>query len=43
MFNLSKNCVINKFLPKTLFYKKLGLSTTLKEEFVNLIENIIWK
>lgn len=43
MFNLSKNCVINKFLPKTLFYKKLGLSTTLKDEFVNLIEKIIWK
>lgn len=43
MFNLPKSCEVNKFIPKKTFYEKIGISTTIKNEFVNLIDKIVWK
>lgn len=43
MFNLPKNCEVNRFIPKKTFYEKIGISTTIKNEFVNLIDKIVWK
>ena len=43
MFHLPKNCEVNKFIPKKVFYEKAGISISLKNEFVNLIDKIIWK
>lgn len=42
MFNLPKECYVNKFLPKKIFYENVGVSTGVKEEFVNLIDRITW-
>ena len=35
MFELPKNCYVNKFLPKKVFYEKVGVSFGVKDEFVN--------
>ena len=43
MFNLPKSCEVNRFIPKKNFYEKIGISTTIKNEFVNLIDKIVWK
>ena len=42
MFELPKNCYVNKFLPKKVFYEKVGVSSGVKDEFVNLIDRITW-
>lgn len=42
MFELPKKCYVNKFLPKKIFYEKVGVSSGVKEEFVNLVERITW-
>ena len=42
MFNLPKECYVNKFLPKKVFYEKVGVSSGVKDEFVNLIDRITW-
>ena len=42
MFDLPKKCYVNKFLPKKIFYEKVGVSSGLKDEFVNLVERITW-
>ncbi len=42
MFNLPKECYVNKFLPKKIFYEKVGVSSSTKEEFVNLVDRITW-
>lgn len=42
MFNLPKECYVNKFLPKKIFYEKIGVSSSTKEEFVNLVDRITW-
>lgn len=42
MFELPKNCYVNKFIPKKVFYKKVGVSSNVKEEFINLVERITW-
>lgn len=42
MFELPKECYVNKFIPKKVFYEKVGVSSGVKEEFVNLIERITW-
>ena len=42
MFDLPKECYVNKFLPKKIFYEKVGVSSGVKEEFVNLVERITW-
>ena len=43
MFNLPKSCEVNKYIPKKTFYEKIGLSTAVRDDFVNLIDKIIWK
>ena len=42
MFDLPKKCYVNKFLPKKIFYEKVGVSSGVKDEFVNLIDRITW-
>src|SRR5574344_535970 len=42
MFELPKNCDVNKFLPKKIFYEKVGVSSGVKDEFVNLVDRITW-
>ena len=42
MFELPKACYVNKFLPKKIFYEKVGVSSGVKDEFVNLIDRITW-
>ena len=42
MFELPKNCYVNKFLPKKVFYEKVGVSSGIKDEFVNLVDRITW-
>lgn len=42
MSELPKNCYVNKFLPKKIFYEKVGVSSGVKDEFVNLVDRITW-
>ena len=42
MINFPERCKVNKFIPKKTFYEKIGVSTAVKDEFVNYIEKIIW-
>ena len=42
MFGLPKKCLVNKFIPKKTFYDKIGVTTAIKDEFVQLIEKITW-
>lgn len=42
MFELPKSCYVNKFIPKKIFYEKVGVSSNVKEEFINLVERITW-
>ena len=42
MINFPERCKVNKFIPKKTFYEKIGLSTSVKDDFVNYIEKIIW-
>ena len=42
MFEIKKNCYVNKFLPKKIFYEKVGVSSGVKDEFVNLVDRITW-
>lgn len=42
MFELPKNCYVNKFLPKKIFYEKVGVSSGVKDEFVNIVDRITW-
>ena len=34
-------CKVNKFIPKKTFYEKIGVSSAIKDEFINDIENPI--
>ena len=42
MFELPKECYVNKFIPKKVFYEKVGVSSGVKDEFVNLVDRITW-
>lgn len=42
MFDLPRKCYVNKFLPKKIFYEKVGMSSSIKDDFINLIEKITW-
>lgn len=42
MFELPKSCYVNKFIPKKVFYEKVGVSSAVKNDFVNQIERITW-
>ena len=43
MIELPKECIVNKFIPKKIFYEKVNLSSNLKQEFVDKIDKIYWK
>lgn len=42
MISFPDKCKVNKFIPKKVFYEKIGVSTAIKDEFVNDIEKITW-
>lgn len=42
MFNLPKECLVNKFIPKKTFYEKVNISSSLKQEFTDKVEKITW-
>lgn len=42
MFKLPKSCYVNKFIPKKVFYEKVGVSSIVKEEFINSVDRITW-
>ena len=42
MLDLPKACAVNKFIPKSLFYKKVTMATSVKKEFTDLIEKVTW-
>ena len=42
MLDLPKACTVKKFIPKSLFYKKVTMATSAKKEFTDVIEKITW-
>lgn len=42
MLDISKKCYVNKFLPKKIFYEKIAISPSVKEEFTNQLDRITW-
>lgn len=40
MINLPKSCLVNKFIPKKVFYEKSNINQTTKEEFINIVDKI---
>ena len=42
MFELPKECFVNKFIPKKTFYERVNISTSLKQELIDKIEKITW-
>lgn len=42
MINLPKSCLVNKFIPKKVFYEKSNINQTTKEEFINIVDKITW-
>ena len=43
MIELPKECIVDKFIPKKIFYEKVSLSSNLKQEFVDKLDRIYWK
>ncbi len=42
MIRLPDRCKVNKFIPKKTFYEKIGVSTSVKDDFINNIDKITW-
>lgn len=42
MITLPDRCNVNKFIPKKTFYEKIGVSTSIKDDFINNIDKITW-
>lgn len=42
MINLPNRCKVNKFIPKKTFYEKIGVSPSVKDDFINNIDKITW-
>ena len=43
MLNLPKSCIVDKFIPKKTFYEKVNIASNVKNEFIDLIDKIVWK
>ena len=43
MIELPKECIVNKVVPKKIFYDNVNMTNTIKQEFINKVEKIIWK
>ena len=42
-FNLPKSTLLNKFIPKSIFFNKTAVNSKLKAEFTDKIQKITWK
>jgi len=42
-FNLPKNTLVDKFIPKNKFFSKTILNSKIKDDFTNQIKKITWK
>lgn len=42
MIELPKDCLVNKYIPKKIFYKKVNIPKAIQQEFVDKVEKIIW-
>ena len=42
MLDLPKSCLVKQIIPKKKFYEKVGVSSGVKNEFVNIIDRITW-
>jgi len=42
MINLPKECLVNRFIAKKVFYEHIGVTSSIKDEFVNDVEKITW-
>lgn len=42
MLDIPKKCYVNKFLPKKIFYEKIAISPSVKEEFTNQVDRVTW-
>ena len=42
MLDIPKKCYVNKFIPKKVFYEKISISQSVKEEFTNQVDRITW-
>lgn len=42
MINLPKSCLVNRFIPKKVFYEKSNINQITKEEFINIVDKITW-
>lgn len=43
MIELPKECLVNKYIPKKTLYERVGISNTIKQEFIEKLEKIVWK
>ena len=43
MLGLPRNCEVNRVIPKKTFYERVNISTSLKQEFIDKLEKIVWK
>ena len=43
MIELPKVCIVNKVVPKKVFYDRIQVSGSLKKEFIEKIEKVYWK
>lgn len=43
MIELPKECIVDKFIPKKIFYEKIKISTSIKEEFTGKLNKIYWR
>jgi hypothetical protein len=41
--NLPRNCLVNKFIPKSKFFSKTAVSTKIRDDFTGNIQKITWK
>lgn len=42
MFDLPNSTIVNKFISKKTFYERTNIATSVKDEFVKLIDRITW-
>jgi len=42
MFNLTNNCQVNRSISKKVIYEKFKISNSIKNEFFNIVDKIVW-
>lgn len=43
MIELPKTCIVDKFIPKKVFYENVNISSQIKEEFIEKLSKMYWK